>query len=67
MFFQFEIISNVLVSFFQFISIPMLWVYDRHNYFTTTVRGSTLDVRIGVYGRQIMTSKVDPRTARVEE
>ena len=33
----------------------------RGSIFTLTVRGSTLDV----YGRQIMTSKVEPRTARV--
>ena len=32
-FFQFEIIMNVLVSFFRFIWIPMLWVYGYYTYF----------------------------------
>ena len=34
-FFQFEIIMNVLVSSFQTIWIPMLWVYDHWNYFNS--------------------------------
>ena len=32
-FFQFEIISNVFVSCFWFIWIPMLWVYGHQKYF----------------------------------
>ena len=31
-YFQFEIIINVLVSSFQFIWIPMLWVYHHYKY-----------------------------------
>ena len=42
----------------------MLWVYEIINIFTLTARGSTLDVRI--YRRQILTTKVDPRAARVK-
>ena len=38
--FQYEIITNGLVSSLGFIWIPMLWVYDHYN-----MRGSTLDVR----------------------
>ena len=30
--FQFEIITNVLVSYFRFIWIHMLWVYDHYKY-----------------------------------
>ena len=56
-FFQFEIIINVSVSSFRFIWIPMLWVYGHYKYFTLSVRGPTL--------RQILTSKVGPRTEKV--
>ena len=45
-FFQFEIIINVLVSCLRVIWIPMLWVYGRYKYFTLSVRGATLDVGI---------------------
>ena len=37
---------NVLVSYFLFIWIPMLRVYDHNTYFSIAVRGSTLDVII---------------------
>ena len=42
-FFQFEIITNVLVSSFHFIWIPMLWglwVYGHYEYLIHSVRGS---------------------------
>ena len=39
----------------------MLWVYGHYKYFTFTDGGLTLDV----YRRQILTTKVDPRTVRV--
>ena len=58
-------IINVLVSPFRFIWIPMLWAYCHYNMFTLTVRGSTLVVRnteFDVYRRQIMSTKVYPRT-----
>ena len=45
-FFQFELIINVLVGFSQFIWIPMLWVDGQYKYITIKVRGSTLDVRM---------------------
>ena len=54
-FFQFEIIINVLVSSF--------WII--RNIFTLTVWESTLDVRICLYRRQILTTKVDPHTVSV--
>ena len=64
-FFQFEIIINDLVSFFHFIWIPMLWVYDQVKYFYNYSAG--IDFR-----RQNVTStdvkssgKVDTRTVRV--
>ena len=62
-FFQFESIINVLVSSFCFIWIPMLGVYGHYKYFTLSVRGSTLDVRIW-RGRQILTSKFNPHAER---
>ena len=31
---------------FYFILIPMLWIYGHYKYFTLSLRGSTLDVRI---------------------
>ena len=43
---QFEIKIYVLVSCFCFIWIPMLRVYGHYQYFTRSVRRSTLDVRI---------------------
>ena len=45
-FFNYEIITNVLVSSFRFICIPVLWVYGYYRYSTLPVRGSTIDVRI---------------------
>ena len=53
---QFEVIINVLVVSFRFILIPMSWVYG-DTYFTLSVLGSTLDVRIS---RQVC-----PRVERV--
>ena len=60
-FFQFEIIISVLVSFFRFIWITMLWVYGHYKYLYSHSVGSILDIIIC----QIMTSKVDPRAVRV--
>ena len=57
-FFQFEIIINVLASSFCFIWIPILWVYGHYKYFYYDSAG--IDFR-----RQNLTSKVDPRTVRV--
>ena len=56
-------------SFFRSIWIPMVWVYGHYKYFTLSVRGPTLDVRIwrlksDVYRRQILMSKVGPRAER---
>ena len=45
-FLQFEIIKNILVSFYRFIWIHMLWVYSHDKYFTLSVQGSNLDVII---------------------
>ena len=45
-FFQFEIIINVLVSSFCFILIPMLWVYGYYKCLIFSGRGSSLDVGI---------------------
>ena len=39
---RFEIIINVLGSFFRFIWIPMLWVYDHYD-LILPVRGPPLD------------------------
>ena len=39
-FFQFEIITNVLVSYFRFIWIPMLWVYRHYKYFISFGAGN---------------------------
>ena len=58
-FFQFKIIINVLVISFRFIWIPVLWVYGHYKYFYSYSAG--IDFR-----RQILTSKVDPRTERVK-
>ena len=55
---QFEIIINDQVSSFRFIWIPMLWVYGLIHILILSVRGSTLDVGIWLYRRQIPTSKV---------
>ena len=41
---HFEVIMNVLVNSFRFISMPMLWYYDHYNYLLFQYRGSTLDV-----------------------
>ena len=48
-FFQFEIIINILASYFRFIWIPMLWVYDLYKYFNSYSAGT-------VYRRQNLTS-----------
>ena len=45
-FFQLEIIINILVSSFCFISIPMLWVCGNYKKITLSVRRLTLNVRI---------------------
>ena len=45
-FFVYEIIINVLVSPFRFIWIPMLCFYGHNEYFTLSVPGLTLDVRV---------------------
>ena len=58
--FQFEIIITVLLSSFRFIWIPMLWIYSRYKYVYSHSAG--IDFR-----RQILTSKVDPRTVRVKQ
>ena len=58
-FFQFEIIINVSVSSFRFIWIPMLWVYNHYKYVYPYSAG--ID-----FSRQIPTTKVDPRAARVK-
>ena len=55
-FFQFEIIINVLVSWF--IRIPMLWVYVLYKCFTL------FHLKSDVYRRQMLTSKVHPRTLK---
>ena len=57
-FFQLEIIINVLVSYFRFIWIPILWVYDQYKYVYSYSAG--IDFR-----RQNLTSKVDPHAVRV--
>ena len=57
-FFQFEIILNVLVSFFLLVWIPMLWVYGYCKYVYPFSAGIN-------FRRQNLTSKVDPRTERV--
>ena len=41
----------------------MLRVYGQYKYFTLSVRGPTL--KFDVYGRQILTSKVDARAKKV--
>ena len=65
-FFRFEIIINILVDSFRFIWIPVLWVYRHYKYFTLSVRGSTLDVRIWRLQSQILKSKDGPRAERVK-
>ena len=57
-FFQFEIMINVSVVFFRFIRIHMLWVYGHYKVYSFS---AGIDFR-----RQILTSKVDPRTERVK-
>ena len=57
-FFQFEIIINVLVSSFCLIGIPVLCVYGHLEYVYSY--GAWIDFR-----RQILTSKVDSRSVRV--
>ena len=57
-FFQFEIMTNVLVSSFCFIWIPVLWVYDQYNFFNSSSAGA-------VFRRQILTSKDDPSAESV--
>ena len=58
-FFQFEIMTNVLVSSFWFIWIPMLSVYDHYKYFYYYSAGMD-------YRRQILTTKVYPHAVRVK-
>ena len=53
-FFQFEIIINVLVNTFRFISIP---INGHYKYFTLSVLGLTYS---DVHRRQILTSKIGP-------
>ena len=38
-FFKFEIIMNVLVTSFQFIWTPMLWVYDHYKWYIFFIAG----------------------------
>ena len=57
-FVQFEIIINVLATYFWFIWIPMLWVYDRNTYFTSFSAGI-------VFIRQNLTS-TDGRFWRIK-
>ena len=45
-YFHFKIMINVLVGSFRFSGLPMLWVCGHYKYFTLSVRGPTLDVRI---------------------
>ena len=54
--FQFESIKKIS---FWFILIPMLYVYGHHKYVYSYSAG--ID-----FGRQNLTSKVDPRAERVE-
>ena len=42
----------------------MLWVYDHYQYFTLSVRGPTLDIRIRCLWSQILTSIIGPRAVR---
>ena len=39
---QFEIIINVLVSFFRFTLIHILWAYSHYTFLILSVRGPTL-------------------------
>ena len=57
-FFQFEIITNVLVISSRCVWIPMLWIYDHYHFCNSFSVGI-------VFRRQILTSKGDPRAARV--
>ena len=59
-FIQFEVIINVLVSSFQFISIPMLWVYVHYKYFNYFSAGIVF-----IHVRQNLTYK-DVRFSRIE-
>ena len=54
---QFEIIVNVLVSYFRFIWIPLLLVYDHYNFSILPGPGPSLDTRILRLRRLILTSK----------
>ena len=65
-FFQFEIIITVLVSSFRFIWIPMLWVYGHYKYFHSYSAGIDFSRQNLTSRRQILTTKVDPRTVRVK-
>ena len=56
--FQFEIIINVLLSYFRFIQILMLCVYGHYKFY------NSFSAR-AVFGRQILTSKDGPRAERV--
>ena len=56
-FFQFEIIKNVLVS--SLIWIPVLLVYGNYKYFNSFSSGTD-------FRRQILTSEVGPRAERVK-
>ena len=51
-FLQFEIIIiDVLISFFHFIWIPMVWVYDHYKYFNSFSAGIVYHVYRDVYRR----------------
>ena len=65
-FFQIKIIINVLVSSFWFIWIPMLWVYENYKYFYSYSAGIDFSRQNLTSKRQILTTKVDPRTVRVK-
>ena len=58
-FFQFDIIGNILVSSFFFIWIPIFWVYGHYNLFSSF--SVWTDFR-----RQNLTSKVGPRAEIVK-
>ena len=57
--FKFKIIINVLVSSLRLISVPMLRDYGHYKYVYPYSAG--ID-----FWRQILTTKVDPRTVRVK-
>ena len=74
-FFQFEIIINVLVRSFRFIWIPMLWVYGHEKYVYSHSAGidfsrqnlTSTFWRLKSIRRQILTTKVHLRTVRVNQ